>query len=178
MLARHPLLIASLLCLGAGALQPGLAAARSVEGWRQSGLATWYGAHHAGRRTSSGEAFNPALMTAAHPSLPLGSYVRVTVQESGRAIVVRVNDREPAHGARCIDLSEGAAARLGIVNRGRAMVTLDKLDPDEGQSEMAQSRAAETEIAEAPDDAVNAADLAEAGASVRHGRRHRRHAPR
>ena len=92
---------------------PGLAAdAGSQDGvWSQSGVATWYGGWHAGRRTSSGETFDPRRMTAAHASLPLGSYVRVTVEQSGQSIVVRVNDREPAHRQRCIDLSRAAAAR-------------------------------------------------------------------
>lgn len=175
MLARHPLLASALLSIGLAALQPGLAAARSIEGWSESGLATWYGGQHAGRRTSSGEVFDPRLMTAAHSSLPLGSYVRVTVQDSGSSIIVRVNDREPPHGARCIDLSKAAAARLGIVSRGKALVSIDQLDPEQARTELAAGET-ETEVAEAPDDAVNAADAL--GASVRHGRRHRPHARR
>ena len=175
MLARYPLVITSLLCLGVGALQPGLAVARSLAGWQQSGFATWYGRRQAGQRTSSGEVFDPALMTAAHASLPLGSYVRVTVQDSGRAIIVRVNDREPPHGTRCIDLSHGAAARLGIVDRGVARVTIDRLDPREARNQAADLDA--SEVAAAPDAAVNEADASES-ASVPHGRQHTRHVRR
>jgi rare lipoprotein A len=64
-------------------------------------------------------------MTAAHPSLPLGTWVKVTDQDTGRSVVVRINDREPEHGVRVIDLSQGAAKKLGIVNRGVADVTVE-----------------------------------------------------
>lgn len=119
------------------------------------GEATWYGPRHAGLRTTSGAVFNPALMTAAHPSLPLGSYVRVTDNMTHRSVVVLVNDREPPHGIRCIDLSEGAARRLGMIGRGVADVTLTAASRDEV-----------VEVAEAPDAVVTA----------RHGRRHRHRA--
>jgi len=106
-----------------------------------SGEASWYGPRHEGRRTSSGEVFDSHKLTAAHASLPLGSYVRVIVQDTGRSIVVKVNDREPPHGVRCIDLSRAAAARLGIVHRGIANVTLQAVSSQD-----------EVELAEAPDD--------------------------
>lgn len=171
MLARHRLLLAAALSMGIG-IAPSLAKQQDSGGWIQNGVATWYGADHAGRRTSSGETFNPALMTAAHASLPLGSYVRVTVEASGSSIIVKVNDRAPPRASRCIDLSHGAAARLGIVNAGRARVTLAAVSADE-------AAAADDELAEAPDDAVNDADASRAVASiVRHGRRHRHHAAR
>lgn len=120
------------------------------------GEATWYGPWHAGRPTTSGALFDPAKMTAAHHTLPLGSYVRVTDDSTGRSVVVQVNDREPPHGVRCIDLSEGAAQRLGMVHRGVAEVTITAADPSEA-----------TELAEAPDAPI-----------ARHGRPHRRHARR
>ncbi len=132
--------------------------------WSESGEASWYGPRHEGLRTTSGEIFDSSKMTAAHPTLPLGSYVRVTLQESGRSIIVRVNDREPPHGVRCIDLSHEAAARLGIVSRGVADVTLAQVAPEEAQ-----------ELAEAPPDAADI-ESRSAGASARHGRRHRHHA--
>jgi len=93
--------------------------------WSEWGEATWYGPRHAGKRTTSGERFDPSRMTAAHPSLPLGTWVKVTDQDTGRSVVVRINDREPEHGVRVIDLSQGAAKKLGIVNRGVADVTVE-----------------------------------------------------
>jgi rare lipoprotein A len=132
--------------------------------WSESGEASWYGPRHEGLRTTSGEVFDSRKMTAAHPTLPLGSYVRVTLQESGRSIIVRVNDREPPHGVRCIDLSHEAAARLGIVDRGVADVTLVQVAPEEAQ-----------ELAEAPDDAR---DVEQRSASAPHGRRHTHRAHR
>lgn len=108
--------------------------------WTENGEATWYGPRHAGLRTTSGEIFNPNKMTAAHPSLPLGSWVRVTLAQNGRSVVVRVNDREPPHGVRCIDLSHEAARRLGIVSQGVADVTLTQLTGAEA-----------VEVAEAPE---------------------------
>ena len=91
----------------------------------------------------------------------MGSYVRVTMQRTGQSIVVRVNDREPPHGVRCIDLSRAAAARLGFLGRGVADVTLAQVD----------SPAAVEELAEAPDDTAPRA-------IARHGRRHTRRARR
>lgn len=102
---------------------PGRAHAQDA-GWEDSGEASWYGAGQAGRRTASGERFDPSAMTAAHTTLPLGSRVRVTVADTGASVVVTVNDRLPPHGVRAIDLSQGAASRLGIVRRGTAWVTL------------------------------------------------------
>ncbi len=171
MFARHLPVVAA-IALAAFGSAPARAAepAGRNEAWSQSGLATWYGGRHAGRRTSSGETFDPALMTAAHASLPLGSYVRVTVEESGSSIIVRVNDREPAYRARCIDLSQGAAARLGIVSQGRARVTLAAVSADEVAADST------TELAEAPDDAVNGADTSRSIAP--RGRQHRHHAAR
>jgi rare lipoprotein A len=131
-----------------------------------SGEATWYGPRHAGHRTYSGERFDPRKMTAAHPSLPIGTMVRVTDMATGRSIIVRVNDREPPHGARCIDLSEGAALALGIHGRGVADVTLTAAARD----------AAPVEVAEAPAERSAAAPVRHV--TPRHGRRHRHHAAR
>ena len=128
----------------AGRRHPGVAGAAQRQPWRpavqqphktagyiESGEASWYGPRHEGLRTTSGERFDSSKMTAAHASLPLGSYVRVTDTSTGRSIVVRVNDREPAHGVRCIDLSHAAAARLGFASRGVADVTLAQATPEE-----------------------------------------------
>jgi rare lipoprotein A len=111
------------------------AASRTIE----EGEASWYGPRHAGLRTSSGERFNPHAMTAAHPTLPLGSVIRVTVEDTGRSVIVRVNDREPPHGVRVIDLSQGAAARLGITRRGTAMVSIEPAGPGEMPEEVAEA---------------------------------------
>lgn len=89
-----------------------------------TGRSSWYGREMAGGRTASGERFKPARMTAAHRSLPLGSYVQVTALGTGRSIVVRINDRGPGRGDRLIDLSQGAAHLLGIDRAGIAMVGL------------------------------------------------------
>ncbi len=134
------LLVAPIIGAGsARAEQSGASDATAAVSWSESGEASWYGPRHEGMRTTSGEVFDGNQMTAAHSSLPLGSYVRVTLQHSGRSIIVRVNDREPPHGVRCIDLSRAAANRLGIVSRGVADVTLAQASPEEAE-----------ELAEAP----------------------------
>lgn len=88
------------------------------------GVASWYGAQFAGRRTASGERFDPQELTAAHRSLPFGSRVRVTHAGSGRSVVVRINDRGPFSGQRVIDLSHAAARQIGIVGAGSGRVEL------------------------------------------------------
>jgi rare lipoprotein A len=168
--------IFSTVFIAAGMLSahPGRAAETSQQaashqaGWSESGQATWYGPRHTGLRTTSGERFDPEQLTAAHASLPMGTWVRVTAENTGNSVVVRVNDREPPHGVRCIDLSHAAAARLGIVHSGVADVTLAQVSgPDEP----------EVEVAEAPDDAqpVEVRHMSARHVSVRHGRLHRRH---
>jgi rare lipoprotein A (peptidoglycan hydrolase) len=93
--------------------------------WRQAGIASWYGGRRwQGRPTASGVRFDERQLTAAHASLPLGSVVRVTVADTGRSVVVTINDR-PGTRKRVIDLSRAAAEQLGIVERGIARVTLD-----------------------------------------------------
>jgi rare lipoprotein A len=79
-----------------------------------TGNAHWYGGHFHGRRTASGAVFDKNRLTAAHPSLPFGSRVRVKSLYTGKDVVVEVNDRCPRLSQRCIDLSEGAARKLGI----------------------------------------------------------------
>ncbi len=98
-------------------------------GHRERGLGSWYGTKFHGRKTSLGEDYDVYSMTAAHKTLPLPSYVRVTNLENGRRIVVRVNDRGPFHDGRVIDLSYAAAYRLGYANRGTALLELEVLDP-------------------------------------------------
>ncbi len=93
-----------------------------------TGEASWYGPKFAGRRTASGETFDPTELTAAHRTLPFGSLVRVTSNRTGKSVVVRINDRGPYHGNRVIDLSEAAAKEIGIKSRGRGNVDLALLE--------------------------------------------------
>ena len=102
---------------------------KTSSGHVERGLASWYGKKFHGRRTSSGERYNMYEMTAAHKTLPLPSYVRVTNVENGRTAVVKVNDRGPFHGSRVIDLSYSAAKKLGVVQKGTAMVEVRAIDP-------------------------------------------------
>ena len=95
---------------------------KSAAGYEATGLASWYGMKFDGRRTSSGEKFNTMQLSAAHPSLPIPSYVEVTNLDNGRHIVVRVNDRGPFHEGRIIDLSYAAAVKLGFADVGTARV--------------------------------------------------------
>jgi len=102
---------------------------KSSSGHVERGLASWYGKQFHGRKTSSGEPYNMYAMTAAHKTLPLPSYVRVTNMENGRTAVVKVNDRGPFHGHRVIDLSYSAAKKLGVIQKGTAMVEVRAIDP-------------------------------------------------
>jgi rare lipoprotein A len=95
----------------------------------QIGTASWYGEYFVGKPTASGEDFDMYDMTAAHPTLPLGSYVRVTNLRNGRAVVVKVNDRGPIVPGRIIDLSYGAAQVLEFEHRGLQRVRLDLVKP-------------------------------------------------
>ncbi|HKJ03845.1 MAG TPA: septal ring lytic transglycosylase RlpA family protein [Longimicrobiales bacterium] len=101
----------------------------SSEGYVAEGLASWYGEEFQGKRTSSGETYDMYLMTAAHRTLPIPTYVEVTNLENGRVVVVRVNDRGPFHPDRVIDLSYVAARKLGIVGAGTARVRVRALEP-------------------------------------------------
>jgi rare lipoprotein A len=93
----------------------------------QSGTASWYGPWHHGRRTANGERFDQNAMTAAHPTLPLGTLVRVTNLENGRTVKVRINDRGPYVRGRVIDLSKAAAAALGFKEQGITPVAIERL---------------------------------------------------
>ena len=90
---------------------------------RDSGMASWYGVKYRGHPTASGERFDPADLTAAHPTLPMGTLVEVSRPEHRRSVVVRINDRGPG-GGRVLDVSEAAARRLGMVGEGTAFVSL------------------------------------------------------
>jgi rare lipoprotein A len=101
----------------------------SADGFVEQGVASWYGPKFHGRRTSSGETYDQYAMTAAHKSLPLPSYARVTNLNNRKSIIVRINDRGPFHDNRVIDLSYAAATRLGIVARGTGLVEVRAIDP-------------------------------------------------
>ena len=92
------------------------------------GRASYYGAKFHGRRTASGQTFDMHAMTAAHPTLPFGSRVRVTNERTGKSVIVRINDRGPFVKSRIIDVSRAAAEQLGMVRSGHANVTLALLD--------------------------------------------------
>lgn len=98
-------------------------------GYRERGFASWYGTKFHGERTSNGEPYDVYAMTAAHRTLPIPCYVRVTNLENGRSTVVRVNDRGPFHGGRVLDLSYAAAYRLGYADKGTALIEFEVLDP-------------------------------------------------
>jgi rare lipoprotein A len=97
--------------------------------FRQTGVASWYGRRFHGQPTSSGEKYDMYAMTAAHPTLPIPSYARVTNLANGRSVVVRINDRGPFHADRIIDLSYVAAWKLGYVESGSARVQVEALQP-------------------------------------------------
>jgi rare lipoprotein A len=99
----------------------------SAEGYREKGIASWYGAKFHGHSTSNGEIFDMNKISAAHKTLPLPTWVRVTNLDTGKSIDVRVNDRGPFHGGRIIDLSYAAAVKLGFQDKGTAQVLVETL---------------------------------------------------
>ena len=102
-------------------------ASNTVRKFSQTGTASWYGRQFHGRKTASGETFDMNGMTAAHRSLPLNCYIRVTNKNNGKSVVVKVNDRGPFHGNRVLDLSYGAAKQIGITNAGTAKVSIERV---------------------------------------------------
>jgi rare lipoprotein A len=103
--------------------------ATSLTRYRERGLASWYGRKFHAQKTAIGEPYDMYAMTAAHPTLPLPSYARVTNLANGRSVVVRVNDRGPFHPGRIIDLSYAAAYRLGIAQKGSGEVEVESILP-------------------------------------------------
>lgn len=101
----------------------------SAKGYRARGTASWYGTKFHSKRTSSGEHYNMYALTAAHRTLPLPTYVRVKNLQNGREAIVKVNDRGPFHSNRLIDLSYAAAAKLGMMPKGTAMVEIEAITP-------------------------------------------------
>ncbi|MBU3076464.1 septal ring lytic transglycosylase RlpA family protein [Sphingomonas sp. XMGL2] len=106
----------------------------AAPGFDEVGYASWYGSE-SGNRTARGEKFRPGAITAAHTTLPLPTYVEVTALDTGRTILVRINDRGPFAPDRLIDLSRGAAELLGIRAKGRAAVRVRRVEPGERDRE-------------------------------------------
>lgn len=102
---------------------------KAVSPYKRQGTASWYGRKFQGQRTWSGEIYNMYAMTAAHPTLPIPSYARVTNLQNGRSVVVRINDRGPFSSGRMMDLSFAAAYRLGFANSGIAAVEVQSIVP-------------------------------------------------
>jgi len=117
---------------------------KTSRGYRERGLASWYGKKFHGQRTANGETYDMYAMTAAHKTLPLPSYLRVRNLNNGKSVIVRVNDRGPFHGNRIIDLSYAAATRLGIIGTGTGIVEIEGLTGDEPVTQTA-ARAPEPE---------------------------------
>jgi rare lipoprotein A len=133
------LFLSIVLALVIGAVCPAFASAgflsvaRAELGATQVGVGSWYGSDFMGGRTASGEIYRREDKTAAHRSLPFGTWIRVTDLRSGRNTVVRVNNRGPFIKGRVVDLSHAAAAELGIARRGVAKVKLEVLRPPDGR---------------------------------------------
>lgn len=107
----------------------------------QRGIGSWYGRKFHGQKTASGEPYDMFKMTAAHPTLPIPSYARVTNLNNGRKVIVRINDRGPFHSSRIIDLSYTAALKLDVLRGGSAELEVERLLPDEIQRMQAARQA-------------------------------------
>ncbi len=135
----------------------------SAKGYVEQGIASWYGTKFHGRRTSSGETYDMYAMTAAHKTLPLPTYARVTNKKNGRSIIVRINDRGPFHDNRIIDLSYAAATKLGIVTTGTGLVEVRAIDPRRQTTKPIPATATKSTKPVLPKDIV---DVAEPASSV------------
>lgn len=103
----------------------------SHQGFEETGMASWYGQKFHGRRTSSGEPYDMYAMTAAHPTLPIPCYAKVTHIESGKTAIVKINDRGPFKSNRIMDLSYAAAHKLGVYQKGTSKVKIQVINPKE-----------------------------------------------
>ncbi|APG63696.1 hypothetical protein LPB140_07735 [Sphingorhabdus lutea] len=124
---------------------------QDVANYDEVGYASYYGEELAGRPTANGEIFNPNYISAAHKTLPLPSYVEVTSLETGRTILVRINDRGPFANDRLIDLSQGAARQLGITSAGVAGVRVRKVNPPEQEKAVLRQGAQITQRLDTPE---------------------------
>jgi rare lipoprotein A len=135
--------------------------------YRAVGLASWYGRRFHGKNTSSGEPYDMYAMTAAHPTLPIPSYVRVTNLDNGKSVILRVNDRGPFHKDRLVDLSYTAAHKLDMVRHGSGRVMVESINPDEYQAEQAELAKA-AQAAEPPRAGAASAVYLQMGAFGKH----------
>ncbi|MFG6179029.1 septal ring lytic transglycosylase RlpA family protein [Halomonas sp. THAF12] len=134
-----------------------------ASGYERRGTASWYGKKFHGYATSNGEIYDMYKMSAAHRSLPLPTFARVTNLDNGRSVIVRVNDRGPFHSEREIDLSYAAAARLDILDRGTGRVRVEAIDPAAWLAEhRGGTEAPRPAVAEAPEPAASAVAAAAA----------------
>jgi rare lipoprotein A len=127
----------------------------SRQPYKERGMASWYGKKFHGQKTSSGEVYDMYAMSAAHKTLPIPSYARVTNVKNGKSVVVRVNDRGPFHSDRIIDLSYAAAYKLGYIGAGSAMVEVESVEPGQAASAPAQATPAPPEEPKNPVEAKN-----------------------
>jgi rare lipoprotein A len=111
----------------------------SADGYKERGIASWYGTKFHGRKTSSQEIYDMCQFSAAHKTLPIPSYVRVTRLDTGQSVIVRVNDRGPFHDGRIIDLSFAAASKLGINKTGTAKVEVEAISAGEPMPAVVQT---------------------------------------
>ncbi|MCU1739919.1 MULTISPECIES: septal ring lytic transglycosylase RlpA family protein [Pseudomonas] len=121
---KHLLAAFALLSLLAGCASHDI----NPRGYDETGMASYYGAQHQGKRTASGEPFDQHGLTAAHRQLPFGTRVKVTNLDNDKSVIVRINDRGPHTRGRLIDLSREAATQLGMLQGGTARVRVQSLD--------------------------------------------------
>ena len=114
--------------------------------YKEEGVASWYGTKFHGRPTANGEPYSLYGMTAAHRSLPIPAYVKVTNLANNRTAIVRVNDRGPFHSERIIDLSYAAAVKLGYAEQGTAKVLVEAIDPKNHDAEVAGSESSQSYV--------------------------------
>ncbi len=126
--------------------------------FKQRGMASWYGKKFHGHKTSSGELYDMYKMTAAHPTLPIPSYARVTNLATNKQIIVRINDRGPFHAGRIIDLSYTAALKLGYLGKGSSMMEVERLLPED-IAKMAENRENQANVVSTDVVAAGAASL-------------------
>jgi rare lipoprotein A len=148
---------------------------KTLAPYRKRGIGSWYGRKFHGQRTSSGEPYDMYAMSAAHTTLPIPSYARVTNVANGRSVIVRINDRGPFHSGRLVDLSYTAAYKLGYVGAGSAIVEVEAITPEQmpliaarrrQTQQAATAAAAPPPAGRRPDGAQQAADTRAAAAVI------------
>jgi len=147
------------------------AAPTQVSRTTRTEVASWYGPGFAGRRTSSGEVYNPEGLTAASKTLPLGSHVRVTNPDTGKSVVVKINDRGPFVRGRSLDLSHGAARQIGLTSAGVGRVQVTPTATSTPSATWNTSNYAENSVT-APPRNVSYVSYRTSTTSLRVGRRH------